>query len=432
MTLYKKNIKHFKNKKEFTARDFLFDDTKTIIIFSNCVIENIEIYLSENIYALIIDNCIFHNVVFDLKNYTKLSILSLKNIVHNNKNIFEQLYLLGNLNYLCIQNVPEYENILYTSNLKIVKYFQNKILSNYNIYKSDSEILISGIDHIHILKFGSKKIILLGDEHSYFKSCPIEYTHLKKFSIIEFLIILYKLHSDSLFLFERSISLDNRNLLEIESFNPTRLPFSIIGTSRWFSELHGVKNIDIRWESRYHNLQRCLHILISDHISNNRKYTEFINNFKFETYDDFIEYIKTEISELCKNIEKIQIWIIYIYQQLDLLKKNYSKIFDKYKSYIKKRKTFLLDDDINNMQMFIEPTSFLVDTIVIINIFTCTNPIIVLNIGLFHVSNILSFFEKMLEITPIYYSNNIITNSSKSKMTCVKLSNNFFDLLRTF
>lgn len=382
------------DKHQFVQEYDDIDTTKTVFILENCFYKNREIIFPEDVYAIIILNSeLYENITFPLKFYTKLTYLIILNsICQFNIN---ELYFLGNLNYLTINAIINSIkiDILINNYNNIIEYFHHKVQPTL-----ETNTYVSGFENIAISYYKDKNIYFLSDNHSKFTSC--NRLNIKSQSSIEFLYNLYiKNKSNSIFMFEYKQN-HGQNLKELTYYNPTKLPYSIIGNGRWFSTLSNCLSVDVRWNNEYKidkdYLQYILHLLISKNVKKD-VYIKYLNILihHFPTYSHLCNYIFKHIQQIISH----QHQSFEFHRWLKYCKYMFSDLDAKYKYSIIES---LSHND--KIKMFMFPSSLLVDTFIISKIFSIqyekySNFFI--NIGSSHTHNLLKFLK---------YLNNDIEN----------------------
>lgn len=410
----------------------IYDNAYKVIVIMNSTINNI--YISDNVYMIVmIDVNLNLSIPFKFKTFGKLTHVFLKNIqtLNSIQHNFFELYYLGNLYSLYINNVSNMDNILLTTNEQIVKYNQQKILHTniYKIKKFDNMIMIGGFDKLRMfdIKPLDKKIFFLEDYHTNYKLCTI---NVNEYTPIEFLSFLYKFTHNSAFIFERLSTIDMQQKYE-DNTNPNKLPINIIGVSKWFNDLQHVYNVDNRMIDKYRKLHVLTHSFVSNKLSSIDKF-KFFDSFKkiFDRYELFIDFIFYELGDLSQNISQSYYsdyikhkWMIYCYESLEMFKDKYVSYFDYLKTL--SMSDFNFDKNINIMEMFLGPMAFIVDANMLNIILNTQYKLYVVNIGGKHADNICEFFKYIFtyNFQQLFDYDNIETENLRS---CVNFPKNMF------
>jgi len=420
-------------------------DTKFTIFYANDVtFENCELMLNDNLYMIFMKNVTLVNCKFRLKYYTSLRYLILDNLIIHNDSfiIIDDFILLGGLNVVYIHtNISKY-NYISSNEDNILEYSNKKSLSNER-YSVDltKEIQLDGAIEIYDLTFrkSGKRLICLSDDHFLKLGCNdrFNFKNYQTISIIQLMLYLYKINNDTFFLFERS------NIPKIQKFheefkvNPKHVPPSILCNAKYFENFVNILNIDIRWNDKYYHIQYSLQQMIGSSLTLEQKYDIFETFYqKFNAYEKLTSFVYNELDIITfGNIKyepigtKYDRWRRYILNKLRKLNEKYSEI---YQNIHNKTYSISLTDDL--IQMFMEPTSYLVDTYILKELIFNPRKIpenintFVLNIGVAHVSNIVDFILANNEIFDCDIYNNYSNNRSffNSNRNCITINKNIF------
>lgn len=328
--------------------------SKRCFMFVGCSFSQSTLHFPDNTYFICFKNCILPQNV-ELKHCTVLTYFFL---IDTPQPPIPDLFLLGNINTLVLNDVQLHNN------KDIVLYLRNMFTPS-EIYMSN--ISISSITNITKLKLQSKKLLLLSDDHSIYKGCR----KIHHITIIEF---LYTLHNKGYtLLFERS------NHLESEiCYSPDKLPFTLIGTARWFADMSNVFYIDNRWDEPFINTHLHIHKILSKEINDN------IDRGRL------ISFVKTA----CRKM-------------FSLYNMHYiSQNFDTY-----------IDKECEIDPNILKPLSLIMDANIIIHVVNSPTDKIAINAGEIHTNSILKFLTKYMNVQ---YTNIYTSKNRKSACSIIK------------